>query len=261
MQSEKVRSEFVIHWWDIFHHILKRWWIVLICLIVGAASGAAYGHLTYDPVYETQAVYIVSYTGAGETMGDLSSEYSLVQRVIKNCIVIGQQNKFMLALKDAVNADGNAEKLTDKYLGSVLFYGNDSEEDSSNNGTTLTVSVRTDSAEKSLRIANAFTSIYSDYVAENYNLAEEQSLVFSLINQPMAADAPTEGSSTVLFGVLMGVAFGVLSIVVLFFVALFDNRIKTEADIEDKYEIPVLGVIPRWEDIVSIKGEKNHESK
>lgn len=263
MQSERVKSEFVIHWGDIFRYILKRWWLVLFCLIIGCAGGAAYGWLSYQPLYETQAVYIVSYTGAGETMGDLSSEYSLVQRVLQNCIIIGQQNKFMIALQEAVNqgvSTTSSDYLSANYLQTVVTYGNDAE-NSNANGTTLTVSIKTDNARKSLRITNSLTSIFANYVTENYKLAEEESLVFSLINTPMAATSPIEGSKTVLFGVLMGLAFAVLAAAILFFVALFDDRIKTETDIEDKYNIPVLGVIPRLEDIISIKGEKKHGRK
>lgn len=263
MQSEKVRSEFVIHWGDIFRSILKRWWIVLLSLIVGAAGGVLYGILSYTPLYETQAVYIVSYTGAGETMGELSSEYSLVQRVLRNCIIIGQQNKFMFELQDTVNqgvSPSSEEFLSAQYLQTVVYYGNGSE-NSAENGTTLTVSVRTGDAKRSLRITESLTKIFADYVTKTYKLAEDESLVFSLINQPVAATAPTEGSGMIKFGILMGAAFAVLAVAIIFFVVLFDTRIKTEADIEDKYEIPILGIIPRMEDIISMKGEKSHARK
>lgn len=262
MQSEKVKSEFVIHWGDIFRHILKRWWIILIALVVGVAGGGLYGHLTYHPVYETQVVYIVSYSGAGESMGEISSEYSLVQRILNNCIMIGKQNRFMESLERDFKAaePSYPEKITAQYLQGVVFYMNNAE-NSSENGTTLTISIQTSSARRSFDIANVLAVSYPEYVKETYIFAKDQSLEFSLINEPTEAVAPMEGSKVIMFGALMGVAFAVLAFAIIFFVTLFDNRIKTEADIEDKYDIPVLGIIPRWEDIISIKGEKKHARK
>lgn len=262
MQSEKVKSEFIIHWGDIFRHILKRWWIIFIALVVGVVGGGLYGHLTYHPVYETQVVYIISYSGRpGDSMGDITSEYSFVRSLLNNCIMLGKQNKFMNSLEKDFKAANPSypEKITAAYLQGVVSYDHDARDTSI--GTTLTISVQTSSARRSLDIANVMAVSYPEYVKETYIFAEDQSLEFSLINEPIEATAPMEGPKTIMFGALMGVACAVLAFAILFFVALFDNRIKTEEDIEDKYEIPVLGVIPRQEDIISIKGEKKHARK
>lgn len=262
MQSDKVRSEFVIHWGEIFLNILKRWWLILIALIVGGGVGVFYGQYSYHPMYETQAVFLVSYSGrTSDSMTDINSEYVLVQRILNNCVKIAEQNKFMYALEAQVNEDGKIPHgsslfLSAEYLGHVISYKTEN-----TNNTSLIVSVKTDDADKSLRITNALTEIFADYITSTYHLADGESLVFSSINLPTAATAPTEGSKTLLFGALMGVAFAVLCMAVLFFVALADNRIKTEANIEVKYDLPILGIIPRAEDIMNVKGEKVHESK
>lgn len=252
MASEKVKSEFVIHWKELLFHVLKRWWIILLSMIVGAAAGIMFAKFTYRPVYETRTSYIVGYSGAGDTMGELSSEYSFVQRVLNNCIEIADQNKFYERLEEVVNA--GIEKGSASYLGAGQLKGA-THYDVKTNTTVLVISVQTGDAQISLRIAKGISEIFVDYIHDVYPLGENESLVFNPLDAPTLATAPMEGSKTVMYGILIGLAFGVLAAGILFIIAMADNRIKIEADINDKYDIPILGIIPRYEDIVSTKGD------
>lgn len=46
MEQERTESESTIDLRSIFSFILRKWWIVLICLAVGLGAGGIYGAVT-----------------------------------------------------------------------------------------------------------------------------------------------------------------------------------------------------------------------
>lgn len=61
MEQERTESESTIDLRSIFSFILRKWWIVLICLAVGLGAGGIYGAVTSEDEYSEEAVFVVSY--------------------------------------------------------------------------------------------------------------------------------------------------------------------------------------------------------
>lgn len=266
MESETIRNEFVIHWNEIFRNILIRWWIILIAAIVGCGFGFMLGTIMYTPSYESEAVYLVSYNGDSDSVGQVSSENTLVSNLLVNCVSIVQQNKFFNILleqdelKELNSGKGEEDKdyISADSLKEYIIYNYPT--GSASKSTIITITVSTDDAEKSLKIVEAMTkkvantdeSFFANYIKENYTISVANDLEFSLINEPEMAKNPSDEFQRTTFAIVGGVAFAILSIGIMFLIFISDSRIKSDEDLSTKYNVPVLGTIPNFE-----KSEQN----
>ncbi len=242
MNSEIVRKEIVIDWKRIFLSVAKKWWLLLLCLIVGAFSGYGLGRLADVPVYESQAVYVLSYSG-GDSVGSMASEYSFLSRILFNCTEVLRQNTFVEQIAADINegvSEDSPDYIPAEVLAQCIQYSY------SMQGTLIYVTVDTADDELSYRIISSVTNRLQDHIKTYYKLAGIDSMVFSLINTPEQPEEPLESRTRMLFTMIGAVAFAFICLAILVFTALLDNRIKTEDDLKNKYNVPILGTVPNF---------------
>lgn len=250
MNSELIRNEVVIDWKHIFLSVLKKWWLIALCLIIGAGAGYGLGSMADVPVYESQAVYVLSYSG-GETVGAMASEYSFLTRILYNCTEVLKQNTFAELIAADVNEgvdETSANYIPAETLQKCIRYTYTS------SGTLIYVTVDTGDAELSYRIINSVIAHLSDHIKSTYQLAGIDSMVFSLVNTPKLPEAPVASTTRLMFTALGGVAFAAICVAIIAFIALMDTRIKKEDDLKNRFNAPVLGTIPNFYDPEIKKG-------
>ncbi len=250
MKSEVVRRDIIIDWKNVATSVLKKWWLIALCFVLGAGAGLGLGIMADRPVYRCEATYVLSYSG-GDSVGDMASEYSFLSRILFNCVEIVKQNTFTELIAQDVNAGvapTSPEYIDPEDLGACIGY------EYATQGTLIYVTVDTGDPALSYRITHAVTSHLSDYIISHYGLAGGNSMVFSLINTPEPPEEPVESSVRFTFTLLGAAAFALLCVVVVALVALLDTRIKKEDDLKNKYNVPVLGTIPNFFDPALSKG-------
>lgn len=244
MNSKILRNEIVIDWKYIFLSVLKKWWLILICLAVGTAAGLGLGIKADVPVYECSAVYVLSYSG-GDSVASMSSEYGFLSRILYNCTEVLKQNTFTKIIADEINAgvdEESKEYIPEEALAKCITYSY------SNQGTMIYVTVDTGDAELSYRIISSVIDHLQSHIKSEYRLAGIDSMVFSLVNTPELPEEPLESRTRMLFTLIGAAAFTFICVAVIAFIAMMDTRIKKEDDIKNRFNAPVLGTIPDYTD-------------
>lgn len=251
MNSELIRKEIVIDWKYIFLSIVKKWWIIALCLIIGAGTGYGLGVVADVPVYESQAVYVLSYSDGGESVSSMTAEYSFLSRILFNCTEILKQNTFAQLISSEVNeglTEDSENYIPVDTLQECISYSYPT------GGTLIYVTVDAESAELSYRIVSAISHHLQDYVRNTYNLAGKADMVFSLVNMPELPEKPAASNTRMMFTAIGGVAFAGICAAIIAFIALLDTRIKTEEDLKNRFNAPILGTIPDFFDPEIKKG-------
>lgn len=255
MNSELIRNEVVIDWKNIFWSVVKKWWLILLFLILGMGLGYGLGVKADVPVYESRAVYVLSYSGGSGTVSSMSSEYSFLTRIQYNCTEVLRQNTFTNLIASDINAgvdENSPEYIAPEVLQKCISYT------FATQGTLIYITVRTGDAELSHRIVSSVTDHLADHIKSQYKLAGIDSMVFSLVNTPEEPEEPVESRTRVMFTAIGAVSLAAICIVILAFTALLDTRIKKEDDLKNRFNVPVLGTIPNFYDPEIYKGGYYH---
>ena len=250
MKEELIRNEVIIDWKHIFLSVAKKWWCILLCLIVGAGAGLGLGIRADKPVYECQAVYILSYSG-GDTVSQMASEYSFLTRILYNCTEVLKQNSFTNKIADDINegiSEDSESYLTTADLQKCISYTYATQ------GTVIHVTVDTANPDLSYDIITSITNNLQDHIKSEYKLAGIDSMVFSLVNIPEFPEGPVQSNTRTMFTLIGAVAFAFISLAIIALVAFADNKVKKEEDLTNRFNIPVLGTIPNFFDSDLYKG-------
>lgn len=104
----------------------------------------------------------------------------------------------------------------------------------------LNIAVESKSGNDSEKIANTVAQIFSEEVPDIMNVDN-----VSILSE--ADDTATQVAPKTLINLLIGVVIGlVLALLIIFIKELIDKRIKSEEDVENELNIPVLGSIQKF---------------
>ncbi len=256
MNSEIIQQEkeTEIDWMNVLTAILRRWWIVLICLIVGAGTGYGLGTMAYVPTYESRAVYVVSYSGDNynNNASALAASSSFMPGILYNCTEILSQNKFFQLIADDLNeglAPGAPGYISPATVQSCIRYSYTAE-----TGSLIYVTVNTGNPELTDRIIHSVIAHLTGYIGETYILAGKDTMEFSLVNTPEKPNGPVASNTKTMYTALGGVLLAGACIVILALISILDDRIKKEEDLKNRFNAPVLGTIPNFFDPEIVKG-------
>ena len=250
MNEELIRNEIVIDWKHIFLSVVKKWWVILLCLILGAAAGLGLGIKVDKPLYECQAVYVLSYSG-GDSVNQMASEYSFLTRILYNCTEVLKQNSFTNKVADEINegiSEDSEAYIPTEDLEKCISYTYATQ------GTIIRVAVDTGDPTLSYSIINSIINNLQDHIKSEYKLAGIDSMVFSLVNTPVMPEKPVESNTRVVFTLVGAAAFAFICLAIIVLVAFADNKVKKEEDLTNRFNIPVLGTIPNFFDSDLYKG-------
>lgn len=256
MNSEMIQQEkeTEIDWMSIFSAILRRWWLVLICLVTGAGIGFGLGTVAYVPAYESRAVYVVSYSGDNFNISSssLAASASFMPGILYNCTEILSQNAFFKDVETDLNegyAKDSPEYVPAETIQRCIKYSYTEE-----TGSLIYVTVTTGSMDLTGKIMKAVTANLTDYIAKTYVLAGEDTMEFSLVNTPEDTTGLVASNTRTMYTVLGAVLLTGICVVILGLVAVLDDRIKKEEDLRNRFKAPVLGTIPNFFDPEIVKG-------
>lgn len=212
---------------EFFRYYLSKIKWVIITILAIVIVGNVYNIITRKPLYESNTTIVLATENKDDekyTQSDVLLNQNLVStysQIIKSRSVINT------LIKD--------EKLKYNYdeLSSMINVS------SVDDTEIIKISVKSKNKKESLKIADAIVPIFSKEVKRIYNI-NNVSVVdkASVLSKPCNINYVKENILYILIGF-------VLSSGVIFLIYYFDTSIKSADEIENKYELTVLGVVPK----------------
>lgn len=260
MEQEKNEGEIQIDLGGIFFFILRKWWIVLICLVVGCIGGFSYGTVTKTETYSTNATILASYYDS--SVNDQTTNQTKVASILGGCVTCVKQNRFAKTVANAMNAnedlfDENGSRYNISYskiMSRVEYSFSVASSNATSAGNYIYITSTSTSPKEAYDILMTITELFSDYINENYPIADNEMISFSCVNDIDMPTTPVSDTSVVKYTLIAGLGLAVLSVIVLAIIVIADQRVKGEDDLIARYNIAVLGSVPDFDDKELVKG-------
>lgn len=164
-----------------------------------------------------------------------SDSQMMAQEVQSNIQLVNTYSEIVKSprILDKVSKELN-RKYTSTELSEMLTVSNQAE------SQLLNIDVESKSEENAETIANKIAEVFSDEVPDIMNV--DNVSILSTADNTTVQVAPKT-----MINLIMGVIIGlVIALIIIFIKELFDKRIKSEEDVENELDIPVLGSIQKF---------------
>ena len=211
----------------------NKWWVFLAA-ILGGIIALSITLFVIRPTYRSGFIAFVnnrttSNTTEAWTSGDTSASQSLSYTYAE-----------ILRSRQVIETAAAQSGLTDLYSYEDLrsFVSTSIV----NQTQLITVYVTMTDANQAYNFANAIVGIAPDYIA---SIVEGSSM--KIATYPVIATRKHSPSNrrNVMIGVVLG---AVIAIMLIFFRAMLDTRVKSEDDLKERFGLPIIGTIPNVEE-------------
>lgn len=195
----------------------------LVCLLISAIVTIFF----LDEEYQASTQVLVNQKESDSQM--------MAQEVQSNIQLV---NTYSEIVKSPRILDKVSKELNRKYsaseLSSMLTVTNQAE------SQLLNIDVVSKSGKDSEKIANKLAEVFSDEVPDIMNVDNVSIL-------STADDTTKQVAPKTMINLVMGIVIGlIIALIIIFIKEIFDKRIKSETDVENELEIPVLGSIQKF---------------
>lgn len=232
---------------ELFEIFIPKLWIIALVAIIFAGTMGVYSMFIKEDTYTSTASFIMVKTPTqyGTTSGSTAittglsaSEIDAMQSMISMADQIMKTNQYLSTVKEALVAKNpEYERLSVAYLSKLLSTKVVGE------ATVFNLSATTNDPVLSYDIMEV---VYHTFPGVIDNYYEEYSISIKVIDPPVK-EIGRNARGTVKNTLIGGFAGGVLAALVVFVVAKLDFVIRTKEKLEQSFNIPVIGVIPRFE--------------
>lgn len=228
MNNNKTKTrEYEINVFELLAAVLKKWWLILLALIVGAALMFTYTRFFVTPLYQSSVSF---YVNNGQRSEDKisNSDISAAQSLVDTYIVI---LKYGTTLDDVIK-DAKLNCTSSQLAGKISCAAiNDTE--------VFQITVTDPSPEIAEKTAESIEKILPIKVADVIDGSTVR-----VVRTPRLPDHPSSPNirRSTLIGAIVGALLGGLCAVVQFFL---DDRIRNAQQLlKERYPYPVLAAIP-----------------
>jgi capsular polysaccharide biosynthesis protein len=221
-----------------FSLALKRWWIILIAMVLGAALLFAYTYFLVEPMYTSTArigIRVVQMNAYNESLTG--------QKVAKDCSAILLSDVTLDVVADKLNQTSGPAKSS----GPNPTYSNAKlrgmitttiDEDT----RFFDVSVSSNDPQEAKRVCDAVINAFCSVLKETNYINEAEGIILNYPNMPTSPSSPNKTTNTVI-GAIIGL---VISLACLLVEGFVNDTIDGEDWIIGAYgdKIPMLAVIP-----------------
>lgn len=225
---------------------IRRLWILILAFIICAAGAFCVCEFALTPVYSSKSAIIVN-NGAVTTEEIITDGKS----TIANTDIAASLN-LAETITDIMKTPNIFKKLVAELDGDYTYSqlkGSISVSRRSSQSLFVDVRVSHTNPQEAMRIANTFVGLAKDYIPEfipnSIAVVAEEAVSASLI-------FPRTAVITLLSGFL-GFVF---AFVIVYIIDIRNDVVSSDEDFVLKYNIPLLGTVPDFEDIVKVKKKR-----
>ncbi len=214
------KGKISIEYYSILRDLVKNFWVVILCLLVGIMGIDIADYCIYKPEYTSTATVVVNLKGSSSSTMSTYSISSEMAEVFSNVFTEPSMEKAAAEHLGLEKFDG---EITAKVLPQTNF---------------INISVVSDSPKNSYELLNAVLHVYPDISEEVF-----QNSVISILKYPAMSSAPSsvglQGSKT---KTLLLIAIASIGAIVAF--SIFRDTVKSEEDFKNRVKGKLWGCVP-----------------
>lgn len=214
---------------DIISLLWKRFVLIIFCTLAGLCTFFAFTRVAINPTYSAS---VQLYVNSNDTTSSIDlNELYYAQKVVTTYINFLKTKVFYAQVIEESGLNYTTGELK-----------NMTEINSVNNTEIFQISVTTNSAEDSYKLVTAMQKLAPELI-KSIKTSAEISVVDPVV-YPMGPSGPN-----ILFNTAIGGLLGFfLSVSITFLWEIIDVNVKNQDEIKRKYNKPILGAIPNYEE-------------
>jgi len=221
---------------------LPQWWIILIISFVCAALLGVFSYMKPD-TYTSTGKYMISKVNMSDSSAQTglnAQEVEAMHVMIENASEMIKTNNFAEKVRERLNDQADSKGKIDlsteeiKKMMSVTLTSQDT--------TCYYFSVTYSDPE----IAKKVADVAGELLVEEYKDKTVYAVEIARIDDPVVPKS-TNSKNVVRNAVIGGAGGLFLALILVFVLSRFDVVIRTRDKLEETFDIPILGVIPRLE--------------
>lgn len=210
---------------EIIHVILRKWWLIVLCFLIGAGAMGTYTKFLITPQYSASStMYILSST---TTISGGGVSLALSERLAADFLILAKSRPVLEEVADRVGEGVTAGMLA----GSVTVANPEGSH-------LLKVTVTNADPKLAKKIADTMASVVAKQIAEVMD-TDKPNLMESAV-EPVAPISPNLIKNTVMGGVI-GAALAVAAMILLY---MLDDTVKDEEDVKKYLGVNTLATFP-----------------
>lgn len=218
---------------ELFAVLRKRLWLIVLITIIAATVSAVISFFVLTPVYESKTQILVNQAKNDQQLYN-------PQVVQTNVQLINTYNDIITspAILDKVIKELKLDKSAASLSGQIQVT-------SAQDSQVAQIVVQDTSAERAADIANTTASVFQKQVPKLMNVDNVKVLSKAALGEnpnPVKPQPLLNVAIAIVVGLMLGVGLS-------FLLEYLDNTLKTEQDIENILELPVMGVITTIKDV------------
>lgn len=220
---------------DLWHIFAPKLWIILLCGLLCAVLLFCYSDFLKKDTYTADTRVLVFYSRSPSD-GVTTGEVQVSNLVLADYLAYMRSRDFMSQI--AARLPAKYRDITYKDLSKIVKI------EQLNDTEWLHIEVKTSNPDMSHDIARCIYDNAADIITKNLDLGID----ITATNPPVAAAQILPNSKNVLRNTAIGFFVGVfLCAVVVFLRSLFDVVVHDRKQLENSFDLPILGVIPAWD--------------
>lgn len=226
---------------DLLDIFIPKIWLVALVAIVFAIGVGVFASLQKD-TYTASAKYMlnkVNMTNPDELIGLNASEVEAMGIMINNMEEIIVTNTFSNMVLDALDeTEASTDSLTAESLKRMIRISKTDAET-----TCYYLSVTSSDALLSAVVAD----VAGELLVSEYERMHKYAITIARIDSPIAPSSP-DGKGVFTKAIIGGFAGAILTMIFVFVISKLDVVIRSKEKIEQGFDIPVIGLIPHFDD-------------
>jgi capsular polysaccharide biosynthesis protein len=218
---------------ELFQVLRKRLWLIVLITIIAATVSAVISFFVLTPVYESKTQILVNQAKNDQQLYNNQTVQTNVQLINTYNDIIKSPAILDKVIKE-LKLDGSAQSLS----GQIQVTN-------AENSQVAQIVVQDTSVKRATEIANTTASVFKKEVPKIMNVDNVSVLSKATLGESASPVKP-QPLMNIAIAVVVGLMVGVG---VSFLLEYLDNTLKTEQDIENILELPVMGVITTIKDV------------
>jgi capsular polysaccharide biosynthesis protein len=226
---------------DIAHTLRKRIMLIAVIAAIAAALSGIISYFILTPVYQASTQILVNQQSNEQPVLDANQIRTNVEMINTYSVIIKSPT-----ILNRVVEDLSLQQSTDALTSKITV-------NSEQNAQVFNLTVQDEDPAQAVNLANAISETFRDEVPEIMNIDNVR-----VLSPAVLKENPSPIKPKPLLNIAIALVVGLMAGVgVAFLLEYLDNTIKTEEDIQNVLQLPVLGVIPK----IAVEDEKAPRKK